>query len=471
MKLNVSKSLLVLVTLILLVAPLLIQGSLTMKGKEPYLIDRLSSRLTETSLQSGDELSYSGRPYSYTLGTIAVVSLIKNLTTDNTAILYIPILLGIITAVLFYLIIHHLTNDRKISSISTLILVISPAFIYTFLFIKEFTIPVFLALLAFYLLLKNKYKFLAYILLIILPIFGLEHAIISLIIIGLNYKRDKKHHTIIPAILLILISVMLNLQFLISYGLPEVASFQDHNPLFQIFSDFGSEFGISVFIIFLAIFGLKELWKQKYAHKKVYLSLFLLIILLIIKAKFVIYAIFLLAPLAALGGIYLFNSKWESKIIKDLTVLILVLGLIFSTASFLNSYKQSQPSEEIIESLKFLNLNSNQDSVILSHRSYGIWINSIALRKNLMDEKTLYAPDVNKRYLDSQEIFTSRNLEKTKNILGGYNLSYIYITPEMKQGLVWNYEEDGLLFVLKFSPESFEKIYDKDGIEIWKVKK
>ena len=88
-----------------------------------------------------------------------------------------------------------------------------------------------------------------------------------------------------------------------------------------------------------------------------------------------------------------------------------------------------------------------------------------------MDEKTLYAPDVNKRYLDSQEIFTSRNLEKTKNILGGYNLSYIYITPEMKQGLVWNYEEDGLLFVLKFSPESFEKIYDKDGIEIWKVKK
>jgi len=46
-------------------------------------------------------------------------------------------------------------------------------------------------------------------------------------------------------------------------------------------------------------------------------------------------------------------------------------------------------------------------------------------------------------------------LEKTKNILGGYNLSYIYITPEMKQGLV----------VMKKMADGSEQALPEDSIE------
>ena len=178
----------------------------------------------------------------------------------------------------------------------------------------------------------------------------------------------------------------------------------------------------------------------------------------------------MLVPLGAIGIAYLLKSNWESKLIKELTLIMLLLGLIFSSASFLNSYKNAQPSEEIIDSLKFLKENSEEQDVVLSHFSNGIWINSIASRKNVIDSKTLFAPKINERNQDVNAIFQSRNLEKTNGLLEKYKINYIYITPEMKKGLVWNSEEQGLLFVLKFTPQDFEKIYKTQGIEIWRVK-
>ena len=470
MRLGASPYIIMALALLLLISPLVIKSSFDLAGKEPYLIDRLSSQFLAQGIEQTDSLSFSGRPYIYPFGTVVIASLIKKLTSHNTALIYLPIILGVLSSLLFYSLIRLLSNTRT-ALISSLIFIISPSFIYTFAYLKEFTLPFFLILLASYLLLTKKLTPIAYALLAITPFFGIEHAIISLLILFVFFNKEQKPATLISYLLIIILLLVTYFPLLMSNGFPAIADFEEHNPAFKIFSDFGSRFGISLFIIFLAVFGLKELWKEKYTHIKVYISLLIILVLLVIKPSFIIYATLLLAPLAALGIHYLLNIHWESKIIKELTIFILILGLIFSAASYLNSYKTSQPSKAIISSLAFLGQNTPEDSVILSHYTYGIWINSLALRKNVMDEQFLYAPKLNKRYKDVREIFSSRNLERTKALLSMYAVTHIYITPEMKQGLTWDAEEEGLLFVLKFSKEDFTQIYNKNGIEIWQVKR
>jgi len=56
----------------------------------------------------------------------------------------------------------------------------------------------------------------------------------------------------------------------------------------------------------------------------------------------------------------------------------------------------------------------------------------------------------------------------TFTLLRSYNIRYIWITPEMRSGLVWNKDDEGLLFLLKNS-ETFKKVYSTYGYEIWEV--
>lgn len=457
-----------LIAAIILVLPFLTRGSLDMVGKEPFLLDRLSSEFLQQGPQETDPLSYSGRPFTYPPGTIRVAAALKNLTNTSMAFILLPFLLGILTAGFFYGIVKRLQQDQKRASLATLILVLSPTFLYTFVILKEFTIPVFMATISLYLLVRKQHLP-AYLLLLAMAFFGVEHLIIALAILFLTPPPEQKLKATLATLAIILLGIILYFPLVLQQGLPETASFEQRNPLFTIFSDFGSRFGISIFMLFLAFFGVKDLWKEKYLHARVYAALAIIISLTIIKAGFIVYASLLLAFLAALGISYLFNARWESSTIKDLTIFILILGLLFSAASFLNNYENAQPHADIRQSLAFLSQVSSPGDVILSHPGCGIWLNSLAARKNVMDEKTFYAPQPNARYKDIEEIFQSRNLERTQTLLKKYQVAYIYITPEMKQGLVWQSEEQGLLFVLKFSQDAFTRVYHQDNIEIWSV--
>jgi len=66
----------------------------------------------------------------------------------------------------------------------------------------------------------------------------------------------------------------------------------------------------------------------------------------------------------------------------------------------------------------------------------------------------------------SKNMFYSRNLEKTKKLFNIYNISHVLIDPQMKSGLVWNSEEEGLLFLFR-NNETFKRVYSVSGIEVW----
>ena len=162
--------------------------------------------------------------------------------------------------------------------------------------------------------------------------------------------------------------------------------------------------------------------------------------------------------------------KWESGLIKDLTVLLLICGLLFSGVSSANFLSEEGPDKELFDALSNIPIGS----VVLSHQFNGYWINYAGM-------KTVIGPFTNidnydERKEDVKQLFESRDLSLVKSILDKYNVDYILITPDMRNGFIWSDDEEGVLFLLKYSAEDFERFYDKDldsykDLEIWKYNK
>ena len=191
--------------------------------------------------------------------------------------------------------------------------------------------------------------------------------------------------------------------------------------------------------------------------------------LTIINREFIIYSSFLIIYIASLGISYLVKSRWESETIRRLTIVLLIIGLLFSSYTSLISIKNSQPNNELFQALSDLRTQGVMGDVVFSHYKYGIFINSIANKKNYMDSNSGYAPNLKVRYQDMQTLFYTRSADQAKELINKYDIDYILITKEMKEGLVWNNRDEGLLFVVENSKE-FRSVIKNDEVEVWKVR-
>ena len=263
--------------------------------------------------------------------------------------------------------------------------------------------------------------------------------------------------------------IIIYLPLIIKYGFFELVKFDRYLKYKSLFSDLGSEFGTSIFILFLSFFGISYLWKFKYKYTYVYLTLLLFIIFLFFLPSFIVYINFILAYLAALGIVHLLRSKWESETIRRLTMWLLIIGVIFSAITFINQVSQEKPNNNLYNALNYLKGYDSDKTVVFSHYSYGNLINTIANKKNVMDTNFLYAPRLNQHYQDSQLLLNTRNADLASELVKKYNIKYILITKEMKQGLIWNQEDEGLLFVVN-SANIYKRIYYNDEVEIWRIK-
>ena len=120
-----------------------------------------------------------------------------------------------------------------------------------------------------------------------------------------------------------------------------------------------------------------------------------------------------------------------------------------------------------MESLRFLNEESNNEDIIFTHYTRGHWITYFSKRKNFIDSNFVFAPDVNERFFDSQEFIYTRDPEKAEEILNKYNIKYIWMSKDLKDEL-WDEENEGLQFLLEYS-KKFKKIYSQNDIEIWRI--
>ncbi|MAG50353.1 hypothetical protein CL621_01770 [archaeon] len=449
-----------------------------------YYHTRIAQQISDKLwLPKEDNYLYGGRmmPLIPGLATfLAVPNLIFNIPI-NTFSKILPILIGVFSFLIFFMLLQEFKVDKRLTDISLFLLVISPPFIYTFTTLNDHIIPVFLILLSSLLYLRNK-KFFSLMTFLLIPLFSIPDAFIGLFFffIYLLSTKKKLKPFFFMLLLVSIISLVQYLPMILSYGLPELLDFKVSekgvNFAFQNFiSDFGGKFGVSLFSILLGISGLFVVWKKKYKNLLIYTLFIVLIVLSFYLTWLIVYLNFLLIVLASVGLIYLMKKKWESRLIKNFIILIFVFGLIFSGISHINRISKMPPSKLVFDSLN--NLRLEPEGVVLSHYSNGFWISGIANKPVVMDRHFIYMPNVNQRNRDLQDIFYSINVEDITKLLDKYNINYIWIDKEMKEGQVWSREDDGLLFLLNYNPKilgiryrKFEKIYSNEETEIWRVK-
>lgn len=343
----------------------------------------------------------------------------------------LPVVLGVLSVVIFYEILTKLGFKQWLVALTCLILIFSPSFMFLFATLTDFAFVAFILLIIFYFLLLDK-KIPALILFYAIPFFGLLNLLLSLFFLlfyCLSVKKSKFFLYSLPSFVLLLFSPAKNLLSSSSF-----------------ISDFGGAFGLGVFVVILSFFGLKFFWKDKYVHFYFYLSILALVVFSFFNLRFLAYLNFILVLLAALGLQVLFERLWKSKTIKYLTMFILIVGLVISGSSYMVSVISGLPNKDIVDAM--YGLRDLPGNVVLSHPSREYWV-EFAGKNFVQDSSLLYTRDIG----DATAIINSKGV------------SYIWVDNDMKS-MVWIEEDEGLLFLLKYS-KSFKEVYSNDYVKIW----
>src|SRR3989344_5735750 len=183
-------------------------------------------------------------------------------------------------------------------------------------------------------------------------------------------------------------------------------------------------------------------------EKKKFLLLYgvcFLLFLFSIKFVFVLFYLnLLLSILVSVSLIELFDRKWENVLIKNLTLLLLICGLLFSGVSYAKNISEDSPSNEFFIALEKI----PDDAIIFSSLDNKYWI-------NYAGKEMAFDNELN----DYNDILMLRDAEISRFLLDKYNINYILIDNKMRKK-IWENQMDGLLWVLNYDIEHFNNIYD-----------
>lgn len=372
----------------------------------------------------------------------------------------LPFIIGLLNVYLIYVIFREIIKDKKQQYITILIIILSPIFIYTHSVYNSLFLPLFFILLGILFVLKDRYFF-SMISLFCALILNLNLFVIILFLLFVIYEKLKSKNLFFPVLGLIAASYV----FITINNPAFLETLSVYFLLTTYISDFGALIGFGFFTLFLAAIGLILSWNEKNKNSILYYTLIALFICSLYDVHIILFIDLILSYYAGFALIKIWKSKWQSKILKNYVILLIICGLIFSAGSYLNRLANSKPNDAEILSLEWLN-NQKSTRNILSYYDYGFLIESISGKSPYTDKNYFYNSKDKKRILLTQEIFQSRNLEEITNFFNKNKIQYIWINSEMKNGLVWDKNDEGILLILKNS-QNFIKKYDYLDIEIW----
>ncbi|MBS1267012.1 MAG: hypothetical protein MAG795_00982 [Candidatus Woesearchaeota archaeon] len=352
------------------------------------------------------------------------------------------------SAALLFAFCEKLTNTYEAWIIS-LIFISSPAFIFMFVFSSAYSLYIFLILLAGYLLSCNKKaKIAAGVILMFLSLQGLILLLlISLILVYYLIKSENKRGYAF------LLAIVLFLGVVSNYYIEPEPRILLQDIFTDSVTDFGALLGLGVFNIFLALLGIFSTWKNKKKYGLLHgFVLVLILVMILYKINLSVYLNLIFSFFAAKGLINFVKKKWQLKILKELTVLLVICGLLFSSFSYIKRVSSKYPDQDTIKALK--KLNDFEKGIVLSHDS------NYPLIKYYTGFSVFEQKDI------SEQIFQSRDYYKTTQMLNSSNITYILVDNRMKQNLVWNKEEQGLLFLFR-NNQTFHKIIDMQAVQVW----
>jgi len=416
-------------------------------GEEPYFHLKNAQDISE-GIHSNDAYAH----IIYFFGKYSNIPTAANL---------IPFILGILSTVILYLILkEYLSLNNRI--LALIFWIISPIFIFSYSVPSPFSVIVLINMLGVYILIKDKVSWLSILIIPWIVFFGRLNILITLIFIVLFAITHKNKSKVCLANIIIIFALTLYFK-LYMYQLP----FKMHSG--QIFQEniasLGALFGFNIFALLLGAIGLIITWKKKKQDKTVYLAIIVVSLFSIFSNPgFKIFTNIFVSMFAAFGFISLLRMNWDLKLIKYLTILILVIGIVFTTVTHVYRLSFAEPTKITAESYEYLRSTSGE--IVLSHKDNSYWI-------EYFSGKTAFISPFENNLTKENEtktIFMSRDEKKVIEFLNMTNISYIMVDGKTRQLMKNENNVIGLEFLMENSG-FFKKLTRIGDNTVWEYKK
>ncbi len=232
------------------------------------------------------------------------------------------------------------------------------------------------------------------------------------------------------------------------------------NLLTELVGDLGGLMGFNIYTLLLFGIGFILCWrfKTRLAFFYVYMA-GILAMALFSNAGLNIYLLIPICAFAANGFIFLSEREWKSQFIRDLTLLILITGLVVSGITYVKQAGNALPDEQMYDSLITLKNYAKSSEKVFSYYDRSEWIKSVSGMDTINDFE-------NQNEQQTQDILLSRNFNKVIEYFKTNDIIYIWIDRDLRERF-WADRDSGLIFFLQ-NKQYFEKIYESDSVELWK---
>ncbi|MBW2982739.1 hypothetical protein KY327_00375 [Candidatus Woesearchaeota archaeon] len=385
------------------------------------------------------------------------------LTVASPAVLSkaVPIALGVAAAWLFMSKAGSLVASEKERALAGLFLIISPLFIITFTSLSPFSLALVLGLAAW------RFQDSSRIgsgLLLLSALFVDARAFILTALLMTAYgllKGSWRGPAVTGAAgLLVMVALDAFWGFLASEQLALGSA------MGGFFVSLGADMGYSFFILLLALIGLMARWSR---HRSAVAASLLMAGVFFFSFSDPLTRILMapvLALLAARGGRELLERQWSVRLVRDVTLFLVALSLLFTLVLTLSEQSEEEPSLAQLEALQFLR-TVPEGEVVLSSPDNGVFVQRIARRQAFLDrvggDPSLEA----ERRRVADRIFSAQRLDPAASLLESHGISHVLVDQEMRHGGVWTAEEQGLLFLMEHS-DRFVKVYDRLGVAVYR---
>src|SRR3989344_334326 len=372
------------------------------------------------------------------------------------------IIIPLVLACLSILLLRQLFEENKLppemSFLFLVFTIISPTFILSFSNFTQSSYFIFLLVFGLYLLSRNRItlRIIGILPLLIITFLNGFSSVLLILILTIYFWAFKRlNKQLIYLLTLIFLSFIFNMVFLRKDFFMTTLTNNQH--LTNLIAALGGTSGISFLVILLALVGLVVTWRKSYFYKS-YLFLPLFAVAYFYNNR----AIFLLSLIinffASIGFLKIFQRPWILQEIKKYTFLLIILGLLFTTISYLDRSSSSGPLAGDKEVLTWIKDNTLSDAIIFSDP-----VDSQPV-KFFSDRPVFYLIYKDRSYSErlSEEIFSATYISDYQKIASDSRISLFYITPRLREKLP---SEQGLLFLLR--SETFKLVHSSNGFEVW----
>ena len=399
-----------------------------------------------------------------------VLGLFGTIFSYKIAALLLPALLGLFTLFFLYKILGLFFLHPKQHLLAGLFCLTNPVFLTLFTEATNLTFITFcLAAGSYFFIQKDRSQYVAPLFFGMILFYGSAHIILTILLL-LTLGKISSKPTYGNCLSFIFVVCLIVQFFLSSLELQMV--FPPYLILLQqLLSDFGGKFGISVFALFISIFGAYTFWAERKikASFSAFLFLFSTLFFTFFSASY--YSLYFILPItvfATTGFFSLLRREWKMEHLRNLTIFLLMLGIIFSATSTISRTASLNPNPEMMQALLWLKENSYENAIILTSEKYANPVTYATERRVIYDKLAAAAPENELIVEEVQRLLHTRDINEALSLFEHYQIDYVIVFSDMRSGLIWDSNEEGLVFVLE-NGKNFKKVLENNNVAIWSV--